>query len=254
MSIRKAYLVIVFLYFFCVSGLLPSIGSGSQPGLVYQDRGNRYEGVRGEPVSSSSIAIISATVDYTEVMQQLPAEFKLKFYLRETAPVFITVRELYNNHNYWLDKIKPSKGWRTGFDNAFEWPTAEVIKHLNGLQLYSLGVLAQLNSDTPSQDVQVAPCLLFSSKLPKKIEGYLFTFKVGRKADITCSFSMDKGGVPILNTEPFQGVNANRPRTVRWSSLGAADGWYKLVITASFANNGEEITKTVHFYHHALVD
>ncbi len=95
-----------------------------QADLKYQDRGNRYEGIKGSPVSDR-VELISALIDYNEDSGPLPEKFKLRFYLSEQSKVFVTVRELDNRRNYWMDRIRPSTAWHRGFGNQFEWPTQE---------------------------------------------------------------------------------------------------------------------------------
>ena len=40
--------------------------------LEYQQRGNRYEGIKSIPVSGYDIELISARVDYNEEVTQMP--------------------------------------------------------------------------------------------------------------------------------------------------------------------------------------
>lgn len=222
-------------------------GRAPQSELKYQDRGDRYEGVRGTPVSDR-VELISALVDYNEGAAALPAQFKLKFFLREKTPVFITVRELDNRHNYWLDRVRPRGEWRTGFGNEFAWPTAEVVRRLRDIQLSGLGTVVQLGSDQPSVDVRVAPGILYHTRPPSAVGGYLFTFRIGRRADVTCSVSEDRDKSPVLSTQSFT-MPGQRPRTVPWNAANARDGWYRLTIKVVYSNNGQEVNKIVRFYH-----
>ena len=52
-----------------------------QADLRYKDRGDRYEGIKGFPVSDR-IELLSAMVDYEEPTGQMPPYFRLKFFLK----------------------------------------------------------------------------------------------------------------------------------------------------------------------------
>jgi hypothetical protein len=228
-----------------------AVGSVPQSDLKYQDRGDRHEGIdKGFPVSDK-VELISATVNYNETLNQIPDEYKLKFYLSQKVPVFVRVREIDNKFNYWMDQLKPRNGWRQGFDNDFQWSTQDVIKRKQ-IKLDELGAVAQLGSGDSSLDMKVAPVLLFSSRLPNKIDGYSFIFKVSHKADVTCSFSKDFDNSPLLSTQSFE-VTGGRPRTVDWNMGNLSEGWYRLIITVIFSNNGQKVDQIVHFYHRPSV-
>ena len=219
--------------------------------LKYQDRGDRHEGIdKGFPVSDR-VELISATIDHNEPLSQIPDQYKLKFFLSQKVPVFVRVREIDNKYNYWLDKLQPRNGWQQGFNNEFQWPTQEVIKRKQ-IRLDDLGAVAQLDTADSSLDMKVAPVILFSSQLPNRISEYSFTFKVGRKADVTCSFSKDSGTSPSLATQSFL-VIGQRPRTVSWRAVNANEGWYRLSISVIYKNNSQKVDQIVRFYHRATI-
>jgi hypothetical protein len=194
------------------------------------------------------VELISVMADYNEEVGQIPDYFKLKFYLAERSPVYVRVRELDNRYNYWMDRLRPASGWHQGFNNEFQWPTQEVISRLKNLRLSDLGAVAQLDGDEPSLDVRVAPVILFHSQLPRNIGGYSFTFKISRRADVTCSFSKDEDNSPVLSTQSFE-MPGQRPRTVNWNASNAKEGWYRLKINVVYSNNGQEVNQIIHFYH-----
>jgi hypothetical protein len=238
--------ILLFLVAWTFS-LTPVAWPGSQANLTYQDRGDRYEGIKGSPVSDR-VELLSALVDYQEDYKQIPEHFKMKFYLREQSRVFITVREIDNRRSYWMDRIRPSSGWHQGFGNEFAWPTQDVIRPLKDLQLSDLGAVAQLGSDDPSLDMRVAPVIFFYSQLPRSIGRYSFTFKISRRADVACSFSKDEDNSPVPSTQSFK-MPGNRPRTVNWNASNAREGWYRLKINVVYSNNGQELNQILHFYH-----
>lgn len=243
---RSSIHPILFFSSLMILLLVPVLGAVLQSDLKYQDRGNRYEGIKGTPVSDR-VELISAMVDYNERINQMPDQFKLKFYLSQQTSVFVRVREIDNKYNYWMDRLRPASGWQQGFGNEFQWPTGEVLKR-KGIELDKLGAVAQLGSDDPSLDMRIAPVILFHSQSPRSIDRYSFTFEISRKADVTCSFSKDEDNSPILSTQSFE-QTGRRPRTVNWSASNAGEGWYRLKINVVYSNNGQEINQIIRFYH-----
>jgi hypothetical protein len=222
-----------------------------QAGLKYQDRGDRHEGIdKGFPVSDR-VELLSATVSYNEKFTEIPDVYRLKFYLNQKGPVFVRVREIDNKFNYWLDQLRPKDDWHQGFDNDFQWSTDDVVKRKR-IQLDDLGAVAQLGSSDSALDMRVAPVILFSARQPEKISGYSFTFKISRKADVTCSFTKDVDNSPLLSTQSFE-VIGQRPRTVDWNVGNLNEGWYRLIITVIYTTNGQRVDQIVHFYHRPSV-
>ncbi len=88
-----------FLFFVWVSSAV------AEKPLVYQNRGNRYEGIKWKPVSGYDIELISAYVDHISGMNYLPKQLKVKFYLKQPSEVHLTVRELDYKYYYWMDKV-----------------------------------------------------------------------------------------------------------------------------------------------------
>lgn len=230
---------------------VPFLVGAFQSELKYQDRGDRHEGInKGSPVSNRA-ELISARVDYNEVSKQIPDQYRLKFYLSQQVPVFVRVREIDSQYNYWMDKLKPRTGWHQGFDNDFQWPTDLVIKR-KAIKLSDLGVVAQLDTDNQSLDMKVAPVILYGSKVPRAISGYSFTFKIGRKADVTCSFSKDDDNSPVLSSQSSK-MLGQRPNTVNWKPTNAGEGWYRLTIKIVYGNNNGTVEQLVHFYHRPTI-
>jgi hypothetical protein len=118
--------------------------------LDYQNRGDRYEGVRPKPVSGYDIEVISVLTDYKDSTNQVPDQLRVKFYLKRQTAVNLTVREQDHRLFYWMDKVRPARGWEAGAENEFAWPTGTVLKQLDAkLNMYELGVLVRLGKDTP---------------------------------------------------------------------------------------------------------
>ena len=222
-----------------------------QADLRYKDRGDRYEGIKGFPVSDR-IELLSAMVDYEEPTAQMPPYFRLKFFLKKRTSVFVTVRETNNRHNYWLDRIRPQMNWQSGFANEFSWPSDEVIRPLKDIRLSDLSGLARLEKDDPSVDIRVAPCILFHSQPPTRIEGYIFGFKLSQRADVDWVITRDESNAPLLDRGSFK-MPGRVARVIKWNASQAKDGWYRLKITVIFSSNGKEVNQLVRFYHRAAV-
>ena len=224
----------------------------AQTQIQYQNRGNRYEGIKSRPVSGYDIELISARVDYKEKTEQVPKWIKVKFYLKAASKVYLTVRELDYKYYYWMDKVQLSKIWAQGFDNIFEWPTDVVIQQLDEINMYSLGVVVRLKNPKPGMVEQVAPVILYHSNVPTTIEGYLFTFKTNAEARLTCSIYQAGEANPVF-TCTFRRQRAGRPFTVRWNSSLAQEGPYLLHITGYFLKTNDFIDQTVRFFHQPVV-
>lgn len=222
-------------------------------GVQYQARGNRYEGIKPKSVSGYNIELVSALVDYKDEALHVPDQFKIKFYLEHPSKTYVTVRELDYRYYYWMDKVQPSKPWGTGFGNIFEWPTREVVRQLEGLKMYDLGVLVRLEKPEPGAVERVAPALFYHSQAPPTVKGYLLTFKTYRDARLTCSIYKEGTKVELF-TRSFRRQSGGRPFSVKWSTSGTTDGIYKLVIKGYFLDNNERIDQTVIFYHHNLIE
>jgi len=238
--------IITFFIFFLYFVLL--ISSVYSQDLIYKKRGNRYEGLKERPLSVPDIELISARINYNEEIIQDPSSFKLKFYLKQNKPdVFITVRELDYIRYYWMDKVEPS--WKSGF-NEFIWSTDDVIKHLEGLKMYDLGVVIRLGEEHPTIKEKIAPAIFYHSKFPSgEIKEYLFTFKCSRDAKLVYSFCKDGDENNPLEKKEKR-VWGDEPFTILWrcpTTIG--DGLYNLSVKGHFFTKPFDINYSLQFYH-----
>ncbi len=224
----------------------------AQVELQYQRRGNRYEGIKAKPVSGYDIELISARVDYQEAFSQLPASLKVKFFLERVSEVHLTVRELDYKYFYWMDRVEPSMPWQAGFVNGFEWPTRDVVQQLEGIGMYALGVLARLEKSEPGKVERVAPVILYHSRPPETINGYLFTLKTNGDVRLTCSVYSEGKADPVF-TSSFPRQRGSRPFTVRWDSSQAKEGSYRLVVKGFLLDTNEPVDQVVRFFHRPIV-
>jgi hypothetical protein len=222
--------------------------------LVYQNRGDRHEGVRPKPVSGWNIEVISVLVDYQEPAAQLPDQLRVGFYLQsQPLAVHLTVREQDYRLYYWLDKVKPAKGWQAGAVNVYTWPTGPVLRQLDEkLNPYDLGVLIRLGKETPGRNEDVAPAILYYRQPPAQIGGYLFTMKANGDARLSCKVVRGKESAELMR-QSFSRLPGGRPFTVRWDTGGAQEGQYSMICKGFFLDTNEELNQTVSFFHRPTV-
>jgi hypothetical protein len=216
------------------------------PALQYQNRGNRYEGLKPKPVSGYDIELLSALVDYHETSYPWPQTLHLKFYLPAAEQVFVTVRQPRPRTTYyWLDKVSPPAPWSAKAFNEFTWPTGPVLRNLSAVTLDELGAVVRLRKQDPGRTETIAPAALFHTQPPLAASGYRFTFKTNGTAQVTCKIYRG-------DTEVYQRTqnreSAGSPFTVSWSTLGQPEGEYRLELSGYFDDN-TPLAKEVIFYH-----
>ena len=244
LKLRATWLVLVVF--------LVSLPLWADANLDYQNRGDRFEGIKPKPVSGYDIELISVLVDYQEPAAQLPDQLRVAFHLPIQTAVQLTVREQDYRLYYWLDKIKPAMPWQPNKLNEFTWPTSTVLRELDRpdqrLNLYELGTLIRLNRETPGSVEEVAPAILYHTRLPDKIGGYLFTMKTNGDARLSCRILRGKESTELM-TQAFRRLPGGRPFTVRWDAVGAQEGQYTLVCGGYFLDTNQPLDQTVQFLH-----
>ncbi len=218
------------------------------PALQYQNRGNRFEGLRPKPVSGYDVELLSALVDVREPGSAWPPTLRLKFYLPAGDPVFVIVRQPRpKTAYYWLDQVKPPAPWRPGAFNEIDWPTAPVLQKLAGLAPDDLGAVVRLRRPEPSKQETIAPAALYHTRPPATASGYRFTFKTNGAAQVTCRIYR---GEKQVYQRPQNREKAGSPFTLIWATRGQPDGEYRLQLSGYFDDN-TPIGKEVVFYHRA---
>ena len=244
---------ICFLFVIVLGGCVLSwpIQLHAQLDLQYQQRGDRYEGVKPKPVSGYDIELISVLADYQEPQESegFPKRVKLRFYLVGDDAVHLTVRELDYRAYYWMDRVQPAEPWKPGFQNVFTWPTDPVLSQLSSkLELYEIGALIRLQTATSSTIENVAPAVLYHTEPPAQVEGYRFTMKTGEDARLIATIIQQDSGQE-MHVQKFRRKRAGRPFTIQWDAKAAPPGSYALKITGFSLSTNQSITKEVHFYH-----
>ena len=224
--------------------------AAAQEDLKYQRRADHYEGIKPKPVSGFDIELLSAQADYLDQVEPLGERLQARFYLDRPRTVHFVVRELDYKHYYWLDKVEPKVPWRAGFDNVFAWPTADVLQRLRGLKLYDLGIVARLDKANPSADESVAPVLLYQSRPPQAVTGYVFYFRLRDDAMMKAAVYAEGGSDAIAHRRSASSAAAgrspsNRTRRHRTPDL-VRTGW---VLSGYATNTNDPISQVVRFYH-----
>ena len=147
-----------------VCSLCPShpVDLSASDSVSYQPRGNRSEGIKPKPVTGYDLELLSVLADFREAASELPPTLRVRFFLKESTLVSLTVREQRYKDYYWLDQVVPTSPWKAGF-NEFSWPTGDVLRRVDPkFPIENLGVVARLTHDGPSADELVAPAILIT--------------------------------------------------------------------------------------------
>jgi hypothetical protein len=217
--------------------------------LQYQNRGDRWEGVKAEPVGGNDVELLSALVDAREPSSAWPPVLHLRFYLPTPGPVSITVRQPRPKTTYyWLDQVVPRTPWRPNAANEFTWRTETVLKELRGVTLADLGAVVRLGpAKGPSNRERVAPTALYFTGPPATVGGYRFTFKTNGGAQVTGKIY--RGDREVFQ-RPRNRETAGSPFTVSWPAQGQPDGEYRLVLSGYYDTN-DRLDQEVVFHHRA---
>ena len=231
---------------------LAPVGLRSQANLTYQNRGRFSEGIRTAPSTGPSLDLIAALIDYREPCPSLPSTFRALFFLPESGPVYLTIREMENRYFYWLDKVQPESAWQVGKSNRFDWLTTTVIRNLtfreSPLALDDLGAIARLGNQTPSKAERVVPVALYHSRPPQSVPGYRFVFQPGARMRLQFELFAREKQTPF-GKQSFPSVLANQPHPVQWDTRDWPEGWYRMVVSGYALANNEPVNATVDFYH-----
>ncbi len=221
--------------------------------LEYQDRGDRHEGIRPRPVGGADIEVISFRVDHRERAQAMPERLALRFFLHEASEVALTVRELEYRHYYWLDEVRAGP-WRAGYGNVFEWPTADVLRRLDGVGVGDLGVVARVGAGAqgPSKRERLAPVILYQGAPPTVVKAYLLTARTNTPASLGCTVHEADSSREVFR-QLFALVHAGENFTCRWDSSAAPDGPYRLVLEGTSLDTNDPLKLSIDFHHRAAV-
>jgi hypothetical protein len=249
---RKPRHALVGIVVLLLLSLVPQLAL-AQIELQYQNRGDRHEGIKPKPVKGTDLELISVLVDYQEPTTIFPDQLKMKFFLENDHPIFITVRELDYRHYYWMDEITPAQPWKVGEFNTFAWSTKTVLKTLDrNLNLYDLGILARMETKDPSRNEHIAPVIFYHSNEPTVTQGYLFTLKPNENARLSVSIVNANDSTTIWK-QVYRRKVAGRPFTVKWDASNSPEGPYRFVVKGFSLSTNQPLNQTVRFYHHPTI-
>jgi hypothetical protein len=229
-----------------LSGLLAAAGSQYDPTLQFQNRGDRYEGIRSVPVGGLDVELLSARVDDPKRSDAPWGEqVAIRFYLPAADAVHITVRQLRSGAtNYWLDRVQ--RTWKEGSVNEYAWATAPVLRRLVDVRFEDLGAVIRVGRDDPLARTQrVLPVVFFQQQAVDVARAYRFALKTNGRARV--SVAVYAGNTEIYR-RPDNWEEAGSPFTIFRRADSVAEGWYRLVVSGHFANNAP-LNKEIVFYH-----
>jgi hypothetical protein len=246
---RTTATFIVSLALFIALVLWRGPATRAQSGVEYQNRGDRYEGVRPRPVSNYDIELISALVDYREPAASLPSTLRVRFFLPNEMDVHVVVRELEFRQYYWLDRVQARPPWRRGFGNEFAWPTDAVLRKLpQAVSLAELGVVARLGRPEPSADERVAPVILYHTQPPRAVTAYLLAFKTSTDSRLVYRVFREGESTPLLSGDPLR-PRGGRPFAIQWDATKAMAGAYRIALEGFTLETNQRLQQTVRFTH-----
>ena len=263
MSKNKLLYIIGFIFLFSMVQI-------SYAELDYRNRENRWEGIKRPPRSGAVLFLISAKVKHEDCKGPLSGRLKIsfnlddnlvkKYNLQNRQATHLTVREINNTHNYWLDQAKITNYKTDGYINRFEWSTFDVLEQLpgNGITCQNLGVLVRLKESNDTLEKEhIAPAILYQTELPLKVIGYDFSFLPLRDCHLVF-FAYKDENKPLSNEQPddtalfkktFLHISGNIPFHFLWDTKNLKTGYYALVVNGYLKKKSESFKKTVRFFH-----
>lgn len=224
--------------------LLAAAGAVDGADHLYQDRGDRFEGIqRAQNVSGGYFDLLGVQVRPRSLDREAE-ELQLSVPLRAEAELAIRVWE--PETSYWM--VPKRKTFGPGA--VFSWPRTEVLGP-RGIDLGKLYVLA-----TNPTETLYYPARLFTGEAPVVVESYVFVFKSRGGVELEGMIAREQEGRlvpvrPIHREEDFGGI---LPFT--WDGRSAAGesmppGIYHLKLDGTvFLKKDERIRIDVPFVHH----
>jgi len=193
------------------------------------DRGNRYEGIKGIEVSAPPIQLIAFFIYKEEY--KWDDILKVRFYLRNPSDVQLTAQELTTVEFYWME-AKP-QNWEQGWNEFSPWPVKDVLAELN-INPDNLGVLVRLDKNYGSG--LVSPVILCcqssqSTQRPSNIVQYKAYFRPG--ISLSGGFFevyKERGNGEIIRKEPIGSQVPPGPFPIVFELNSNWQGWVRLRI------------------------
>ena len=237
------------------------VGAGlvaqGQSALLYQDRGDRDEGLRSTGVSGNDLELLSARAYGPQVAgmeaKGLWAEtVKARFYLPEPTGVFLVVRQLRSVLNYyWLSlpgrRIAKATPWQGSVTHEYAWPTSLVLAQVDGVSINNLGAVVRLDQPDEASKQRVAPVAIFDREAVENVDAYRFTWRPLNRVHVDASVA-PQGSGPARQLRPRIWEDKGSQFTIEWRPGLAPEGWYRLVLNGEFSNS-DKLAREVGFYH-----
>lgn len=225
----------------------------AQSEYPYKKYKDRKEGIirKKQLIVAEKLVLISAAIENLESVEQeyKPNEYKLAFYLKESAKVRIAVSEF---ENYY--KMQPLQEVYSSGPNHFSWP-AEIPEYYN-IAVDDLCTLAKIRD---SRSTTIVPIVLYYKKPQNTHVRYRFSFIPFKRISLLeCNiYELDKKE-PIF-TRTLRNIPRERITHIRWNGKDTrnkkvSSGLFVLDIKATFKSSyGSIYAKTVtlnyNFYH-----
>lgn len=217
----------IFIFLFCGQAI-----AQIQARYIFQDRGDRHEGIAEILVASHSISLLSAIVIHNENVSGTDVpKFKLMFLLDKESDVYVTVRGYRTSY-----KMVPNRRKWSPLKNSFSWPTETVLRNYD-IKLNDLGAVASIGDNSWGK---VAPVALFANNPPGQVQGYEFTFSVDTAVRVSYKWVKDDDLGPnnegsLMKERKILQPVPGRSFTLQWDGTdlngqAACDGSYKLVL------------------------
>jgi len=219
----------------------------------YKKYRDRKEGIirKKQLVAAEKLVLISAAIENLESIEKeyKPNEYKLAFYLKESAKLKIAVSEF---ENYY--KMQPLQEVYSPGPNHFSWPS-EIPEYFN-IALDDLLTLANIRG---SRSTTIVPIVLYYEKPQNTDVRYRFSF-IPFKRITLLEYNIYKlhKKEPIF-TRTLRNIPRERITHIRWNGKDArnkkvSSGLFILNIKATFKSSQSSIyAKTVtlnyNFYH-----
>jgi len=220
---------------------------------LYQDRGDRFEGIYTKDVSGGTIELLSALA-YSEAIKTMPEKLMLRFYLKEDSNVSIQVRAVKTTpYDY---RMTPNeKSWKMGF-NDFEWATQEVIQQLVEPKLdkfpLDLGIVARsITTHSAATEETIFPVIFYNSNssLPKKVKKYQFTLKTRNSAKLNWAIYKAQSSEKIDGPSTIK-TDSSMPEPFSWTPKpNVVEGDYFLLVYGNENESTDTLRKKAYFYH-----
>jgi hypothetical protein len=247
--------------------LLSTVMAATQyaPILLYQQRGDREEGLRTIPVAGGlQVELVSARIEGPASTSQppTPASFTwaetvtVRFYLPEPDDAFLTVRQLRAQASYyWLTfparrEARLAGKWTAGATNEYAWPTSSVLARLPEIRLGDLGAVVRMGQQGATNLQRVLPAALFDREPIEVVDAYRFSLRPLSRVNVTAVILRDS---TELQRRDSTVEDADSPMTVRWRPGTAPEGWYRLVVSAASGNQQARLDQEIRFYHQPVL-